>query len=254
MKEADLYPPIQAFFEEKGYTVQGEVKDCDIALLREDQLILIELKLRFNLELVFQAIDRQTISESVFIALPRTAVKESSKRYRDMMQLIRRLDLGLILVALDSPLQHVEIVRIPSKTARQTKRGARREQQILDEIAARRFTLAVGGVTGEKIPTAYREDAIRILCTLAQLEQASAAELHQEYGCTEKAYAIVSRNYYRWFQRLEHGIYGVSKTGMKFLKDEEEDFREIVSFYNDKAETVIQENGNTNELREEPPC
>ena len=51
-KETDLYEPIRAFLEEKGYQVQAEVKDCDIAAVKDGQLLIVELKKAFNLKLV----------------------------------------------------------------------------------------------------------------------------------------------------------------------------------------------------------
>ena len=48
-KETDLYEPIRAFLEEEGYQVQAEVKDCDIAAVKDGQLVIVELKKAFNL-------------------------------------------------------------------------------------------------------------------------------------------------------------------------------------------------------------
>ena len=53
-KETDLYEPIRAFLEEEGYQVQAEVKGCDIAAVKDGQLVIVELKKAFNLKLVYQ--------------------------------------------------------------------------------------------------------------------------------------------------------------------------------------------------------
>ena len=41
--EKDLYMPIHDYFEKLGYNVNGEVKDCDITLSKDDELIEQEL-------------------------------------------------------------------------------------------------------------------------------------------------------------------------------------------------------------------
>lgn len=246
MKEADLYPPLYHFFTEKGYTVRGEVKECDMALLREDELILVEMKLRFNLELLMQGVDRQTVCDTVYLAIPRPT-RQRGQRYQGMMNLVRRLDLGLIFVAMDSPMQHVEILRVPQKTATQTRAGGRRRAAIEKEINARKFTLAVGGVVGEKIPTAYKEQTIQLLCTLAQLGEASPATLHQDFNCSKNAQPMLGRNYDGWFKRVEHGVYTVTPKGHEFIQNG--DFPRIVEFYTHKAKEQIL----ALEAGEEPP-
>ena len=40
-KETDLYAPIRAFLEEEGYQVQAEVKHCDIAAVKDGQLVTL---------------------------------------------------------------------------------------------------------------------------------------------------------------------------------------------------------------------
>ena len=35
LRESDLYGPVRDYLENLGYQVKGEVKDCDIAALRD---------------------------------------------------------------------------------------------------------------------------------------------------------------------------------------------------------------------------
>jgi len=49
--ETDMYPPIKDFFLDLGYTVNAEVKGCDVAMMKNDELIIIELKKNFNITL-----------------------------------------------------------------------------------------------------------------------------------------------------------------------------------------------------------
>ena len=68
--ESDLYGPVRSYLEGLGYDVKGEVKDCDVAAVRDGELIVVELKRGFTLELVFQAMDRQRVADGVYVAVP----------------------------------------------------------------------------------------------------------------------------------------------------------------------------------------
>ena len=48
LREKDLYGPVRDYLENLGYQVKGEVKDCDIAALRDGELIVVELKRGFQ--------------------------------------------------------------------------------------------------------------------------------------------------------------------------------------------------------------
>ena len=54
LRESDLYGPVRDYLEGLGYEVKGEVRDCDITALRDGELIVVELKRGFTLELVYQ--------------------------------------------------------------------------------------------------------------------------------------------------------------------------------------------------------
>ncbi|MDO4531633.1 MAG: hypothetical protein Q4C06_06590, partial [Bacillota bacterium] len=84
-KETDLYAPIRSFLEEEGYQVQAEVKDCDIAAIKDGQLIIVELKKAFNLKLVYQGLERQSLTEQVFVAIPRPKKGAREKAWKDML-------------------------------------------------------------------------------------------------------------------------------------------------------------------------
>ena len=43
-RETDLYEPVRRFLEEEGYTVQAEVKGCDVAAVKNGHLVIVELK------------------------------------------------------------------------------------------------------------------------------------------------------------------------------------------------------------------
>src|SRR6478736_5824450 len=70
--EASLYLPVKRFLESLGYAVKGEIRGCDLVARRGDEPpVIVELKLRFNLPLVLQGIDRLALTERVYLAVPR---------------------------------------------------------------------------------------------------------------------------------------------------------------------------------------
>ena len=66
LRESDLYAPVRDYLEGLGYEVRGEVRGCDIAAVRDGELIVVELKTGFTLELIYQALDRQRIADGTW--------------------------------------------------------------------------------------------------------------------------------------------------------------------------------------------
>ena len=78
-KETDLYEPIRAFLEEEGYQVQAEVKHCDIAAEKDGRLVVVELKRTFGLKLVYQGLERQSLTDEVFAAATAKLVRNNRR-------------------------------------------------------------------------------------------------------------------------------------------------------------------------------
>ena len=224
-KETDLYEPIRAFLEEEGYQVQAEVKNCDIAAVKDGQMVIVELKKAFNLKLVYQGLERQSLTEQVFVAIPRPKKGAREKAWKDMLKLLKRLELGLLTVALDSPLQTVDVVLEPSDSIAWKNRKKREKVQA--ELEQRQVDGNVGGMTRKKIMTAFREKSIRLACLLEREERVSLAGL-RERGM-EDSVGILSRNYDKWFKRVEKGVYALSDKGKEAL--ENEDYVKAVAYY-----------------------
>ena len=224
-RETDLYEPIRAFLEEEGYQVQAEVKNCDIAAIKDGQMVIVELKKSFNLKLVYQALERQSLTEQVFVAIPRPKKGAREKSWKDMLKLLKRLELGLLTVALDSPLKTVDVVLEPSDSLAWKNRKKREKVQA--ELENRQMDVNVGGMTRRKIMTAFREKSIRLACLLEKEEQVSMASL-RERGMEEYV-GLLSRNYDKWFKRVEKGVYALSEKGKEAL--ENEDYAKTVAFY-----------------------
>ena len=224
-KETDLYEPIRAFLEEEGYQVQAEVKDCDIAAVKDGQLLIVELKKAFNLKLVYQGLERQSLTEQVFVAIPRPKKGAREKAWKDMLKLLKRLELGLLTVALDSPLKTVDVVLEPSDSP--IRKNKKKKEQVRGELEHRQVNANVGGMTRRKIMTAFREKSIRLACLLEKEGQVSTASL-RERGM-EDYVGICIKNYDKWFQRVEKGVYALSEKGKEAL--EKEEYAKAVAFY-----------------------
>lgn len=224
-KETDLYEPIRTFLEGEGYRVQAEVKHCDIAAQKDGKLVVVEMKKAFGLKLVYQGLERQALTDEVFVAIPRPKKGAREKAWRDMLRLLKRLELGLLTVALDSPLQTVDVVLTPADSM--IRKNKRKQAKLQAELDSRQTDGNIGGMTRRKIITAYREKVIRLACLLEREGEISLTEL-RERGLGELA-VLLSRNYEKWFVRVEKGVYTLSEKGTAAL--EQADYAKVVAFY-----------------------
>ena len=147
-----------------------------------------------------------------------------------MLKLLKRLELGLLTVALDSPLHTVDVVLEPSDSIAWKNRKKR--EKVQSELEQRQVDGNVGGMTRRKIMTAFREKSIRLACMLEREGQISTASL-RERGL-EDYIGIFVKNYDKWFKRVEKGVYALSEKGREAL--ENEDYAKAVAFY--RNETV----------------
>ncbi len=71
-KETELYAPVKSFLEGQGYEVKGEIGACDVVGVRKnDDPVIVELKTAFSLSLFHQGITRLSMTDDVYIAVPR---------------------------------------------------------------------------------------------------------------------------------------------------------------------------------------
>jgi hypothetical protein len=204
--ETDLYHPVRDYLVANGYTVRGEVKDCDITALKGDDLIIVELKRTFNASLIIQATQRQKITDSVYVVLPRPASGIGTPQWRGIRHLLRRLELGLILVSLRARKSKVEVVFHPVPFDRRKTKAAKRA--VIREIEGRAGDFNLGGSTRTKLATAYRENAIHIACCLEKHGQLSPKQL-RAMGTGDKTQSILASNFYGWFERVDRGVYAL---------------------------------------------
>ncbi|MGG1572061.1 DUF2161 domain-containing phosphodiesterase [Fictibacillus sp. NRS-1165] len=230
--ETDLYEPVRDFFMEKGFEVYGEVNHCDIAVVKEEELILVELKLNLNVDLLVQAVNRQRLTDLVYIAIPKPKNNRRSKKWQDILHLIRRLELGLLLVSFPKSGPVVEPVLSPGAFDRvKSKQGYKKKRvKLLEEIKGRNGDYNVGGSSKTKLMTAYKENCIQIAFLLEQFGPLSPRAL-RKLGTGEKTLPILNKNYYGWYEKIARGLYAVSETGKKeitLFPDQVNYYRELL--------------------------
>jgi hypothetical protein len=211
MLETSLYAPVKAFLEGLGFTVKGEIGGCDLLAISADEpplVVVCELKLGFNMELVLQGVDRAAACDEVWLAARMSARgkgREGDARFR---ALCRRLGFGMLGVGLDD---RVHVLLSPVAPA--PRRDPKRRSRLLDEHRRRRGDPVVGG--GSRVPmmTAYRQEAL--VCARA-LAEGPLRPRDLKPACPNVA-KILRRNVYGWFERVEHGVYGLTEAGREAL-------------------------------------
>lgn len=204
MKESDLFPPLEAYLVAQGYRVQGEVCGCDLVALRGEDLLVVEMKVAFNVKLLYQAVRRLAITPAVYVAFPRPAARQKMSFWQMVKSLARRLEIGVLLV------EGGRVNELVAPAAFTGRASARKKDQVLKEFHGRRASKNVGGVTREKINTAYLENAVNIGVLLERAGKLNAKTL-REMGTNEKTYAVLYHNHYGWFERESQGYYRLKR-------------------------------------------
>ncbi len=212
MKETDLYPHVKALLEGQGYDVKAEIGSADVVGLRPggDAPVIIELKTGFALTLFHQAIARQSVTDCVYIAVPRQSGKRFLRALKENKALCRRLGLGLITVRLSDG--HTEVHLDPAPfTPRKVKT---RKTRLLREFARREGDPNLGGAARSgPLVTAYRQDAVKIARHLRSNGVSKCAEIRAATG-VETATRIMADDHYGWFERVSRGVYQLTAAGV----------------------------------------
>jgi len=219
IKETQLYAPVKAHFTALGYEVKGEVGAADLVAVPKGapggcEPVIVELKTGFTLSLFHQAINRQSMTDQVYIAVPRKTGKAALVAIRRNKMLCRRLGIGLITVRLSDSQVVVHCEPAPY-TPRKIKA---RKAKLLSEFERRHGDPNEGGMTSSGMMTSYRQGALRC-----------AKVLHDEGACKgsyvakmagfDKATNLMASNHYGWFEKIDRGVYGLTPEGAKALED-----------------------------------
>lgn len=216
MKESDLYLPLKTFLESQNYGVKGEVHDCDVVAVRDDEApVVVELKRSFNLQVVLQAVERLSLTPKVYIGVPRKC-RILTRQRRRIIKLLRMLGLGLVVIDPDpkparAKVPPVEVLLDPGPYRPRT--SARRRERLLGEFVRRVGDPNLGGTATKRgIVTTYRQKAIvigRFLQENGPTKASCVAATLQE----PKARDILYKDVYGWFDRTSRGVYTLSPRG-----------------------------------------
>ena len=215
IRETDLYAPIKQLLEGQGYEVNGEIGSADVVGVRGDEEpVIVEMKTGFSLSLFHQGIDRQSLSDKVYVAIPQLKTKAFKSSLKANKSLCRRLGLGLISVRLKDGHTEIHIDPAPYRPRKSEPKQAR----LLREFARLVGDPNTGGATRQGLITAYRQDALRCIMILTQSGPLKAAEV-SKLSKVEHARRMMSDNHYGWFERVTTGIYGLSPKGCQAAID-----------------------------------
>lgn len=228
MKETDLFSPVEKYFLNKGYKVHGEVNDCDVVAIKEEEPVIIELKKNLGLEVIVQATKRQKLTNHVYIAVIAPNISIHARKKRDLKHMLRRLEIGLLTVDFtkDKPLVKEELSPASFDRKRSMRQSEKRKNKLLQEVAGRHTNMNVGGSHQQKIMTAYKEMSIYIAFLLHTKGPLSAKQL-RNLGTNDHTYKILYNNHYDWFTRVSRGVYGLTPLGEK----EYQHYEQVVLHY-----------------------
>lgn len=235
MKETDLYIPVKELLEADGYNIKAEVFDADIAAIKGDELMIVELKTSLNMKLILQAVKRQRMTDNVYVAVPRPVYKKRfSKDIKEREYLLRRLSLGLIYVSFEAQHPYAVVKFPPAPFNMKISRGktTKKTERLIKEHKGRSADYNSGGSVRTKLVTAYRENSLKIAFFLKEKDSMKTKEL-RDAGCPEKTADILYKNYYGWFEKVGRAEYRLSKSGEKAIVK-----------YNKIIENIINDSGN----------
>ena len=209
---------MKAYFTAQGYDVKGEVGAADLVAVpkskQDDEPVIVELKTGFTLSLFHQAINRQSVTDKVYIAVPRKTGKAAMVAIRRNKMLCRRLGIGLITVRISDMRVVVHCEPAPF-TPRKIKA---RKVKLLSEFESRHGDPNEGGMTSEGLMTSYRQGALRCAKVLHD-EGACKASYVAKMAGFDKARNLMAANHYGWFEKIDRGVYGLTPSGAKALDE-----------------------------------
>ncbi len=219
--ERDLFGPIKAYFEKQGYVCDGEVGDIDLYMERGDETAAVELKVTLDFKAVQQAALRQKITDTVYIGIFKPKDMRSSS-FRDKVYLLKRLGIGLLVVSKRSKLVEVASEPVVSELSSYKIRNKGKKNAVSKEFHERKTKLNVGGVTGEKLITSYREKALLVLDACVELGGEASTKDIRELSGVENATTIMYHNHYGWFENTAKGKYRVRDVGYAAFEEFED--------------------------------
>lgn len=214
-----MYAPVKACLEAQGWQVRAEVEGADAAAMRDGRLLMAEMKLTLNLDVVLQAVGRQRTADVVYIAVPRKNAAMRTQRWRDTLDLLKRLNLGLIVVSCAGGRPDAEELIEPAMPDAPVAKGraVHRRVRAVRELNGRSGDFNTGGVHGQKLMTAYREAALRVAAKLENGGPMSAKRLKPDGETSRRTYMILKNNHYNWFRPTGNALFELTDEGRAAL-------------------------------------
>jgi len=214
LKETELYAPVKAYLEALGYDVKGEVGAADVVARRAgEEPVIVELKTGFSLQLMHQAIARQRLTDSVYVAVPRWKGRAGWKAFKANVGLCKRLALGVLSVNLEDGTVQAH----SDPAAFQPRKSKPKKAALMREFEAREGDPNAGGMSRETIMTAYRQGAEKCARHLAKHGPCRGRDVKAATG-VERATIMMRANYYGWFEKADKGVYALSSVGRAAMK------------------------------------
>jgi len=201
-----MYKPLKKFLQKKGYTVHSEVEGVDVMAQKPGELLIVEMKTSFNLQLIYQLIERLKMTDQVYAYIPLGKGGRWPKTYKRMCGLLKRLHCGLI--TLDQKTRKTVVVEFEPASFKGRTNYAKKNLA-LKEFEGRSIDLNQAGSTGKLLFTAYKEKAIRVAMYLYEHGASSTKDVKENLDI-EKAAVILNKNYQGWFERVSRGVYGIT--------------------------------------------
>lgn len=229
IKETDLNDPIKAWLELQGCHVNSEVMGIDMmGMYGSECIIAIELKLKLNLEVINQAVERQSISDLVYIAVCHDFKAVETKRFKRTLLTLKRLNLGLLTVNFraETPIVY-EILKPESFDFEKSKRmKLSRRYKVIEEFNKRKSNFNKAGSTRQKIMTGYKEMCLLCAYHIAQNGPCRAKDFEAIEISSKKVSAMFASNHLKWFEKVSRGLYGLSDVGKLALTE----YEDVLSF------------------------
>ncbi len=230
LKETDLYPAVKTLLETQGYEVKGEIGAIDIVAMKDGgPPLIVELKTGFSLSLFHQAVERQAISDIIYIAVPYLTGRQFQTSLKRNTSLCRRLGLGLLTVRLKDQLVQIHCDPVPYQPRKSKEKTAR----LLKEFAKRVGDPNRGGATRQGLMTAYRQDALRCARVLVENGPSKAAHVAR-LAPTERARPIMADDHYGWFEKITRGVYSITPRGIEAVSNHAGELQRIAELKPDK--------------------
>ncbi|MDH5738633.1 MAG: DUF2161 family putative PD-(D/E)XK-type phosphodiesterase, partial [Gammaproteobacteria bacterium] len=153
-RETDLYLPVKNLFAGRNYKIRAEVNGCDLVAVKDQEMVIVELKTSVNIRLLTQAVERLSITPMVYIAVPEPSRKRNS-HWRGIIKLLKMLGLGLILVTFGPAGARAGIAFDPG--ARQPSRNIKKIKNLKREFEGRSADHNTGGSNRSPLMTSYEE-------------------------------------------------------------------------------------------------